>query len=114
MGNAYVSSPVEARSVPNDITIPSGSTVVHGIYYMWDDQGFTGKGWMYDVSGGPTNTYPDFSSDEDVANYVANNGDLDDVFSYWSQHYSLAGWDAFYDAVGVDSGCMDVYHAPAE
>ena len=55
--------------------------------------------------------YSDFHSDTDVANYVATHGDLDDVFSYWAQHYTLEGWDNFYTAVGVDSGCMDVDHS---
>lgn len=91
--------------------IPSGASIVRGIYYMWNDDGFTGQGWMYEVGGGPTNMYSAFSSNDDVANYVANTGNLDDVFSYWVQHYTLEGWDAFYNAVGVNSGCMDVDHS---
>lgn len=43
-----------------------------------------------------------------VEDYVAGVGNLDEVFAYWSQHYNLDGWDAFYNAVGTDSGCMDV------
>lgn len=115
-GGNYVSAPysaVAAYSVDGTNTIPSGATVVQGIYYMWNDGGFTGQGWMYRISGGPTNIYPDFSSDEDVANYVAANRNLDVVFSYWNQYYTLEGWDNFYDAVGVGSGCMDVYHSEA-
>lgn len=54
--------------------------------------------------------YPDFKSNEDVANYVATNGNLNDVFSHWASSYTLQGWDDFYNAVGVDSGCMDVDH----
>ena len=92
-------------------TIPSGASIVRGIYYMWNDEGFTGKGWMYTISGSPTNMYPDFHSNEDVANYVATNDNLDDVFSYWAQNYTLDGWDHFYTAVGVESGCMDVDHS---
>lgn len=102
-------SPVAAYSVSaRDVPIPSGASIVQGIYYMWNDEGFIGKGWMYGVQGGPTNMYPDFNSDDDVANYVATNSNLDAVFSYWSQHYTLEGWDKFYTAVGVGSGCMDV------
>lgn len=112
MGSAYVPYPqysaVAAYSVPDQNTIPSGASIVHGIYYMWNESGFTGHGWKYEVTGGPTNMYPEFSSDDDVAEYVANNRNLNEVFSYWSQHYSLEGWDNFYRAVGVDSGCMDV------
>ena len=52
--------------------------------------------------------YPDFKSDDDVANYVAENGNLDAVFRHWAQHYNLIGWNNFYVAVGVNSGCMDV------
>ena len=88
--------------------IPSGASIVHGIYYMWDDNGFTGRGWKYEIDGGPTNVYPEFSSNEDVADYVSRVGNLDAVFSYWAQDYTLEGWDKFYNAVGVGSGCMDV------
>ena len=90
--------------------IPSGASIVRGIYYMWNDEGFTGKGWMHDIAGGPTNIYSDFRSDADVADYVATNGNLDAVFLYWAQNYTLEGWDNFYNAVGVNSGCMDVDH----
>lgn len=113
MGGYYVPNPnqytqVAAYSVARDSTIPSGASIVRGIYYMWNDEGFTRQGWMHDVKGSPTNLYPDFRSDEDVANYVAANGNLDDVFLYWSQNYTLEGWDNFYTTVGVNSGCMDV------
>lgn len=92
-------------------TIPSGASIVRGIYYMWDDGGFSGRGWMYNISGSPTNMYPEFQSNDDVATYVAEYGNLDAVFSHWAQHYTLEGWDNFYNAVGVDSGCMDVDHS---
>lgn len=115
MGGYYVPNPnqytqVAAYSVARDNTIPSGSSIVQGIYYMWNESGFTGKGWMYSVSGGPTNMYSKFTCDQDVADYVANNGDLNEVFSYWAQHYTMEGFDNFYNAVGADSGCMDVHH----
>ena len=96
-----------------NVTIPSGASIVRGIYYMWNDEGFTGQGWMYGVEGGPTNTYPGFQSDEDVAAYVAEHGNLNEVFSNWAGVYTLEGWDAFYTAVGVDSGCMDVDQSQA-
>lgn len=113
MGGYYVPNPnqytqVAAYSVARDSTIPSGASIVRGIYYMWDDGGFTGKGWMYNVSGGPTNMYEDFKSDEDVANYVATVGNLNAVFDYWAQNYTFEGWDNFYMAVRENSGCMDV------
>ncbi len=91
--------------------IPSGASIVHGIYYMWNDDGFTGQGWMQKIDGGPTNIYPGFLSDTDVAAYVSENGNLDAVFSHWAQYYTLEGWDNFYNAVGVGSGCMDVDHS---
>lgn len=85
---------------------------------MWNDAGFTGQGWMSGIDGSPTNIYPKFAvipSEEErnaaVAEYVATNGNLDDVFSYWSTRYTLEGWDNFYNAVDVDSGCMDVDHS---
>lgn len=119
MGGYYVPNPnqytqVAAYSVARDRTIPSGASIVQGIYYMWNSGGFTGKGWMYDVAGGPTNMYPYFHSNNDVADYVATNDNLDAVFLYWSQNYSLEGWDKFYNAVGIDSGCMDVHHSSTE
>lgn len=114
VANKYAYEAVDAQAITTyEGTIPSGASIVRGIYYMWNDQGFTGKGWMYGISGGPTNMYPEFKSDDDVAQYVANNGNLNEVFSHWAQHYDLQGWDAFYNAVGVDSGCMDVHHADA-
>ena len=104
--------PVEGYSVnTRNATIPSGASIVQGIYYMWNDGGFTGNGWMHDIEGGPTNMYPDFHSDDDVAAYVSTNGNLNDVFSYWAQYYTIEGWDNFYNAVGVNSGCMDVDHS---
>lgn len=105
--NPEIYSEVAAFSTRNT-TILSNASIVHGIYYMWTDEGFTGQGWMYKVKGGPTNMYPYFDSDEDVANYVKNNGDLNDVFSYWLQHYTLEGWDNFYNAVRFNMSCMDV------
>lgn len=102
-------NPVEGYSTnTRNAVIPSGSSIVRGIYYMWNDMGFTGQGWMHDVQGGPTALYPDFQSNADVAQYVANIGNLDAVFSYWASHYNLEGWNNFYTAVGYDSGCMDV------
>lgn len=43
-----------------------------------------------------------------VEDYVARVGNLNQVFENWSQHYDLEGWHAFYSAVGIESGCMDV------
>ena len=111
MGSYYVPNPnqytqVAAYSVARDSTIPSGVTTVLGIYYMWNDDGFTGNGWLYSVEGGPTNVYPDFHSDDDVDKYVENNNNLNKVFEYWSTVYTLDRWEAFYNAVGT--GCKDV------
>lgn len=119
MDRKYVKNPeyitLEGRTVDTrDGTIPSGASIVKGIYYKWDDRGFTGKGWMYGIEGGPTNMYPDFNNDEDVANYVSSKGNLNEVFEYWANHYNLQGWDSFYNAVGVNSGCMDVDHGSQE
>ena len=92
-------SSVAAYSVRADNGIPSGASIVRGIYYMWNDEGFTGNGWLQNIDGGPTNIYPEFHSDNDVATYVAEHGNLDEVFSYWATHYNLIGWDNFYNAV---------------
>lgn len=119
-GGTYISNkfkdgeeydPVEGYSVnTREVTIPSGASIVQGIYYMWNDNGFTGRGWRYEIEGGPTNMYPGFLSNADVAAYVSTTGNLNAVFSHWAQHYTLEGWNNFYTAVGVDSGCMDVHH----
>lgn len=123
-GGSYVKNPgydpneieqystVQAYTISgNNITIPSGASIVRGIYYMWNDAGFIGNGWMYETPGGPTNVYSDFKGNDDVAQYVATHGNLDDVFKNWAQNYTLEGWDNFYNAVGVKSGCMDVDHS---
>lgn len=104
-------SGVAAYSVRADNGIPSGASIVQGIYYKWNDSGFTGQGWLYEVFGGPTNIYPSFQSNEDVASFLVNKGNLNDVFSHWAAHYTLEGWDNFYNAVGVESDCMDVAHS---
>ena len=102
-------SPVQAFSNRRDISIPSGTTIVQGIYYSWDSSGFTGRGWHEELSGSPIAIF-DFvdAGYSSVEDYVAGVGHLNDVFAYWSQHYDLDDWDAFYNAVGTDSGCMDV------
>lgn len=112
--NRYAYEEVSAYSVSTfSNEIPSGASIVRGIYYMWDENGFSGQGWRQNITGSPTNIYPGFTSDDDVADYVAEHGNLDEVFSHWAQHYTLEGWDNFYNAVGVDSGCMDVDHSEA-
>ena len=119
MGSSYVANKfayeaVDAQAITTYAgTIPSGASIVQGIYYMWDDGGFTGNGWMYNVLGGPTNTYPGFNSDTDVAEYVGTYENLDAVFAHWASNYTMEGWNAFYMAVGFDSGCMDVDHVDA-
>lgn len=123
-GGNYVKNPnqydgVNGRSVSTYAnSIPSGSSIVRGIYYIWNDDGFTGNGWKTDVIGSPLQMYFNNklfigtgNSWEDWAReYLDEYGNLTAVFSYWSQYYTLEGWDNFYNAVGVKSGCMDVYH----
>lgn len=113
-GSNYVRNPnkesytdVSAYGIATYAGIPSGATVVRGIYYMWNDNGFTGQGWMCKVEGGPTEMYG-FTSNDDVREYLTTHQNLDEVFRDWSEKYTLTGWDNFYNAVGVDSGCMDV------
>lgn len=119
-GSEYVLAPYEAVSanaISSMADIPSGASIVRGIYYMWNEDGFTGQGWMSGIEGSPTNIYPTFANvseadrDQAVEDYLASNQNLNDVFEYWSQHYTLEGWDNFYMKVGVDSGCMDVDHS---
>lgn len=104
-------SPVQAFSNRRDISTPSGVTIVQGIYYFWDINGFTGIEWHEDVTGGPTAMF-DFEDEgySSVEDYVAEVGNLNAVFAYWSQNYTIEGWNAFYTAVGYNSGCMDVVH----
>lgn len=113
-GSNYVRNPnkesytdVSAYGIATYAGIPSGATVVQGIYYMWDDAGFTGKGWMCEVEGGPTQIYG-FKSNDDVREYLTTYPNLDEVFRFWSGKYDMEGWNNFYNAVGADSGCMDV------
>ena len=123
-GTNYVKNPNQYDGVggysisTSTNSIPSGSTVVRSIYYMWNDNGFIGNGWKTNIKGSPLQMYFEdgqFSGSgndwEDWAEeYISQFGNLNAVFSYWSQHYTLADWDNFYMAVGVDSGCMDVAH----
>lgn len=119
-GSEYVLAPYEAVSanaISSMADIPSGASIVRGIYYMWNEDGFTGQGWMSGIEGSPTNIYPGFATvpederEQAVANYLATNQNLNAVFGYWSQNYTLEGWDKFYMAVGAGSGCMDVDHS---
>ena len=123
-GSNYVQAPYEAvnaRSISTfSATIPSGATIVSSVYYMWNDQGFTGGGWHSDLGGSPTNMAiaagiiptEGFNNNEDaVEAYIIQYQNLNAVFSYWAQHYTMQGWDDFYTAVGAESGCMDVVHS---
>lgn len=123
-GINYVKNPeydrVSGYSVStNDVTIPSGTTIVRGIYYMWNENGFHSNGWMTDIEGSPLNMY--FSDGlytgtgsnwEDWADeYITKFGNLNAVFDHWSQNFDIQDWDSFYTAVGANSGCMDVDHS---
>ena len=123
-GSKYIQAPYDAVSAQSVSTfantIPSGASIVRGIYYMWNDGGFTGYGWKSDIEGSPiqmaisTGEIPTagYTTDEEAAAaYVASEGNLNKVFDYWSRYYTLEGWHNFYTAVGVDSGCMDVDHS---
>lgn len=122
-GVNYVRNPeydgVSGYSVASeDIIISSGSTIVEGIYYIWDaESGFTNISWFTDIEGSPLQkyfadgmySYDGINDYEQLANnYIQNFGNLNAVFEYWSKHYTLADWNNFYTAVGVTSGCMDV------
>ena len=126
-GGSYVKNPgydpneieqystVQAYTVSgNSRAIPSGATTVQGIYYKWNDSGFTGNGWMRTLPGSPTNIYePRFTSDDDVERHIEQYGNLNAVFTYWAQHYDLDGWHNFYMAVYRNPDCMDVVHSAA-
>lgn len=107
-------SPVAAYSVSaRDVPIPSGASIVHGIYYMWNDEGFIGQSWYTGIEGGPTyefNNRQYANNDSAFAEYAATVPNLNAVFTEWAENYTLDGWDAFYNAVGKDSGCMNVAH----
>ena len=127
-GGSYVKNPgydpneieqystVQAYTISgNSGTIPSGASIVQGIYYMWNDQGFTGNGWMRDVSGGPTNMYPYFKSDDDVEKHIEDYGDLNAVFAHWAGIYDKEGWHNFYMAVySGNPDCLDVVQSAAQ
>lgn len=110
-GGNYVSAPysaVAAYSVDGTNTIPSGATIVQGVYYMWDEQGFISTGWHADMFGSPINSGLGNVSNDEVLAYIADpnrgNGTLDPIFANWNP--DMNAWDVFYNAVPL--GCKTV------
>lgn len=111
--------PVEGRTVNSRETIiPSDAYQVGGIYYEWNDEGFTGKSFFTDIINGPTNSYG-FNSDADVIDYLNSlpegQRNLNAVFLNWQNfinglsdddawEYSRNFEDAVYNAGGT--GCV--------
>lgn len=86
---AYDDDPVYGVAVQNNgTTIPSGSYIVGGRYYEWNDEGFTGKTFFTGIPG-PTRNY-NFSSDTDVIDYLnklpEGSRNLNAVFEAWQRH----------------------------
>lgn len=82
-----------------DTIIPSGANQVGGLYYEWDDSGFTGMGFFTNIENGPTANFG-FTSDEDVLNYLNSQSEgqknLNAVFRAWQDFIdSLPADDAW-------------------
>ena len=118
-GVEYVYEPVSARALSGSFEIPSGATVVDGFYFIWDDGGFTGNGWLTNVQGGPTQIFFGANNDQAVEEYLnaqqeaTGSANLNAVFSNWQLpgNYTDAGVNAFLSAVGgLGGGCATVEH----
>ncbi|MFR8034757.1 MAG: hypothetical protein ACLU6W_12210 [Lachnospiraceae bacterium] len=88
----YSNDPVMARATPADITIPSSATVVYGVYFAWNENGFLGKSWLFDYKNIShplrDNTYRQLRSTEEVNQWFKEGNDnFDALFSAWSAGY---------------------------
>lgn len=84
-GTNYISigyDPVQAYTVSNDTTIPSGGTSVQGYWYYWDDQGFISSGWHYPE--GPTQF---FKSEDEIYEIISNRTppNMNSEFGQWKK-----------------------------
>lgn len=107
-GQEYKAAPyseVQAMVMPMDLTVPSGSTVVNGAYFSWNESGFVGVSWFI-TPGSPLDSAG--ITEESIDQYLTDNGDLNDVFSSWNPSFDgFMSWaDNFRDGA-TGAGCAD-------
>ena len=99
-------SPVEANSAPANRAIPSGSTVVNGAYFSWDEDGFSGTGW-YITPGSPLSDYG-LTTEEAIHEYLSSYTNLNEVFSAWSPSFDeFMNWADNFRNGNKGEGCAN-------
>lgn len=96
-------SPVEANSAPANRAIPSGATAVNGVYFSWNEKGFTGSGW-YITDGSPLASAG--ITEQSIDDYLAENENLNSVFASWSPTFEgFLNWADNFREDGPGAGC---------
>ena len=99
-------SPVEANSAPANRAIPSGSTAVNGVYFLWNEKGFTGTGWF--LTPGSPLWDSGLTTVAAVDDYLSTNDNLNEVFSAWNpSFYEFMDWAENFREDGKGAGCAD-------
>lgn len=108
----YNADPVRARTVPDNLIIPSSATQIDGTYFAWNDDGFIGKGWLLSNYDGP-HPFRDNTSgikltnDDEVRAWFENgNTNLNQFFKNWEPNFedSMRFSDQFRNG-GPNEGC---------
>ena len=98
-----------AVSSQNDVIIPSGATTIEGTYFWWNDNGFTGHGWLLEYEGPHPfrdNTAQKLYTDEAVTTYFTNHENLDEIFRNWNPNFfDYMDFADHFRENGVASGC---------
>lgn len=103
--------PVDANAISTyDATIPSDATLVDGVYFAWNENGFTGKTWLLDenIPSHPLkdNTYQQLNSEEEIAAWFESHADLNDIFSAWNPDFDpYYAFESLFAANGPAAGC---------
>lgn len=107
-GQEYKAAPytdVQAIAMAMDNSIPSGSTVVNGAYFSWNENGFVGTGW-YITDGSPLKNAG--ITDDTIGEYLENNGNLNQVFADWHPSFDeFMNWADNFREGGPGTGCAD-------
>lgn len=105
-GGNLVYAPVDAVAVSARNAIPSNVTIVDNVYYSWNENGFVGVSWFFNISGSPM-VNAGLTSEELVEEYFNDHTDLNDVFDAW--HPDKKEFDDFYNAVKDNAyNCYDI------
>lgn len=114
-GGSYKSTPVDSEAyvsiaaykVNARDAVPSGATVINGVYFIWNNSGFTGHSFYTNIPYGPTASYG-FKSDQAVIDYITANINLDDVFASWNPTFDEFMYFADLFRTGGEAyGCAD-------